>query len=149
MRTAAKDRRCVDVRWHQKKDGTRVYMTGVLRGLREDGKLIGFSKVFLDDTPRKQLEDALTRSNADLQQFAFVASHDLQEPLHTLSGLTELLDNTTALSCLPKPARCSITSSTPRNVRANWFQTFWNIPNWVMRRVGRRPSTSMKMLRLL
>jgi PAS domain S-box-containing protein len=92
MRTAAEQGRCADIRWHLRKDGTRRYMTGVLKALRdEDGKLLGYSKVFFDDTARKQLEDALTQSNADLQQFAFVASHDLQEPLRTVSSFAELL----------------------------------------------------------
>jgi two-component system CheB/CheR fusion protein len=44
-----------------------------------------------DVTQRRQAEEDLRRSNLDLQQFAFAASHDLQEPLRTVINQVQFL----------------------------------------------------------
>lgn len=44
-----------------------------------------------DVTDRKQAEDALRKTNAELQHFAYALTHDLQEPLRMVVNFTELL----------------------------------------------------------
>ncbi|MDQ6758301.1 MAG: CHASE3 domain-containing protein [Acidobacteriota bacterium] len=56
------------------------------------GEVIGAVLVFRDITGRKQAEHALVRSNEDMQQFAYAASHDLKTPLRTVTNFAQLLE---------------------------------------------------------
>ncbi|MGD0808851.1 MAG: PAS domain S-box protein [Acidimicrobiales bacterium] len=81
------------------KDGHIVELSATASPVYDaQGVLIGTSIVARDVTERKRDEerlafqsDELRRSNAELAQFAYIASHDLSEPLRTISGYVELI----------------------------------------------------------
>jgi PAS domain S-box-containing protein len=81
------------------RDGSYYWVdTTIVPFLDARGKPSQYVSIRTDITERKrqtgelqQANEALARSNVELQQFAYAASHDLQTPLRNISGFVKLL----------------------------------------------------------
>jgi len=80
------------------RDGKVVWVRAHLRLFERDGMAEGVLGLLEDITERRALDTllaertlALQRSNEDLERFAYVASHDLQEPLRMVTSYGQLL----------------------------------------------------------
>ncbi|MES2649252.1 MAG: PAS domain S-box protein [Bacteroidota bacterium] len=85
--------------WRVRKDGTHFWGSIVITALHnQEGNIIGYSKVTRDLTERKLSEEKveiylkeLEAQNYELEHFAYVAAHDLQEPLRKIRTFIEII----------------------------------------------------------
>lgn len=96
--------RAADERWHQRKDNSRLYCSGVVTPLGQDDTL-GFVKITRDHTTAKQVErqheamlrhERLVRTRAQIanqlkDEYLAVMSHELKHPLNLIYVNAELL----------------------------------------------------------
>lgn len=85
---------------NRRKDGSLYWEQASIQPIRNlEGRVTNYLGIKLDITQRKQSEERheallneLKRSNQDLEQFAYVASHDLKQPLRQISSFATLLE---------------------------------------------------------
>lgn len=75
LATAREQGLAPDVRWHLRKDGTRVFIEGSVTALRDQqGEVQGFLKIGQDVTERRAAEERLRESEARFRQFGEASS---------------------------------------------------------------------------
>ena len=93
-------------RYHQGGEASIIGKGREVRGLRKDGSSfpldlavakvevkgrVLYSGIVRDITERKQAEAKILLQNEELARFAFMASHDLKEPLRSIEAFAEIL----------------------------------------------------------
>jgi PAS domain S-box-containing protein len=102
-------------------DGRRIPIEDSVAPIRgAQGNVTGVVLVFRDITQRREAErvekkaaaelarhaELLEQTNAELQHFAYAASHDLREPLRTITAYTQLVQLRSRLQMDKKSAEC-------------------------------------------
>ena len=100
IQTAINEGRATHEGFRKRRDDTKFWGSVVITALHDErGQVIGFTKVTRDLTERKAAEDLIRQhaselevKNRQLEQFAYIASHDLQEPLRKIQTFVQILE---------------------------------------------------------
>jgi two-component system CheB/CheR fusion protein len=104
MSTALEAGRALDERWHQRKDGSTIFVSGIMSSMRL-GRLKGFAKIARDVTAKRQEEASKSQALSSAvhgaamaeqeshkkDEFLAVMSHELKHPLNLIQVNTQLL----------------------------------------------------------
>lgn len=98
LEEARKNGRAAHEGWRVRKDGTLFWGSVVITAIHNDnGHVTGFVKMTRDLTDKKRADEARQKYQEQLEiraremeQFAYIASHDLQEPLRTINSFLDL-----------------------------------------------------------
>ncbi|MDB5915596.1 MAG: domain S-box protein [Ramlibacter sp.] len=99
LKVAIRDSYCEDSRWHQRKDGVRIWVSGTVSSITSPGgEVLGFIKLMRDQTDQRahleryenevaQLGDAREKTH----RFLKTLGHELRNPLGVLSNTHMIL----------------------------------------------------------
>ncbi len=94
---ARRDGRSEDDRWHVRRDGTRIWVTGAVQGIRDSrGEVIGFVKVLRDRSDLRVRLDTAENKIERTRTFLRTLGHELRNPLAPLQSALAILQRTNA-----------------------------------------------------